>query len=51
MTGASALEQLGKSNEARDQLLLSRFGVLFLKLPVAREGRVKRSWEEEGINL
>ena len=52
MTGACSLEQLGRSNEARDQLLLSRFGVLFMRLPVAREGREKRSQEEEEwINL
>lgn len=47
MTGASAFEQLGSSNEAGDQLLLARFGVLFLRLSVAREGRERRSREEE----
>lgn len=47
MTGASSLEQLGRSNEAGNQPLLSRFGVLFLRLPIAREGREKGRWEEE----
>ena len=48
MTGASSLEQLGRSNEAGNQLLLSRFGVLFLRLPIAREGREKGERGREG---